>query len=404
MKTRSKSNIPNLYYLNPLFDLSLGNYPISGLEQSAKEMSTLFIPVAGPTDKVLLDVVVPEDFVDYLSSCGLKCPGITGENDSCRNLKGLPWGWSRESVNRLEKTGAQCFYPDLSVVKEVNSRKFSFIVNQSTNTGVPGAQLLESMKQLYHSMKSWQQFPYVIKPLFGNAGYGFVRRESSKLTEGGLKQVELFFNKNNGVIIEPWYNRCYDISSKCSIDHNGNIEDIRHHRTLSNSAGTFIADWIDRNDTTVNSWRDTLDKVTHETAVQLFKKGYFGPVGFDSFIWEDQTGAQKLAPIIEINARHPMSSIAYALHDKLTPNKVATFRFISKKRHKLPDNYESLLAFFGKDAFHQETREGIILVTPLRLSHDTQWVQPARSAFFIAANSSAELLAIDKRLRRVLSR
>jgi hypothetical protein len=393
----------NLYFLNSLFDLSLGNCPVTGLQQSTDEMTVLFIPLAGPSDRVLLDAAVPDDYREYLSSCGLDCPQTLNQVEFCNDMNGISWGWNTESVKKLERAGAQCKHPDLAVVKEVNSRKFSYMLNRETDTGVPGAKLVESIKQLHLSLGSWQQFPLVIKPLFGNAGYGFIRKDNTVLTESELKQVEFFIGNDGGVIIEPWYARLSDISSRCFIDSEGTIIDIRHHRTLSNRAGAFFADWLDPADATIINWYNDLERAVNDCALRLYTSGYWGPVGFDSFIWKDNNGNRKLAAVIEINARHPMSSIAYALYDKLTPGKVSTFRFVSKKRHTLPDNYKSFLATFGKSAFNRKTKEGIILVTPLRLCHDTQWIQPARSAFFIAANTSEELLAIDEWLRSVLS-
>lgn len=404
MNSNAQNPPASLYYLNPLFDLSFGNYTLSGLQHSAEEMSTLFIPVAGPSDKVLLDVTVPDDYWEYLSSCGLDCPQPLRPGELCNDMNGTAWGWNKESVTRLTNAGAQCNFPNFAIVKEANSRKFSYILNQKTETGVPGAKLIESMEQLHLSLESRRQFPLVIKPLFGSAGYGFIRKESAKLTDSEQKQAARFLGSDGCVIIEPWYTRLYDISTKCAINSLGNITDIMHHRTLSNRAGTFFANWIDPADTVINRWRDALDCAAESTLAQLHKLGYFGPVGFDSFVWEDTKGKHRLAAIIEINARHPMSSIAYALYDKLAPGTVSTFRFISKKRHRLPDNYTSLINTFGRDAFNKKTKAGIMLVTPMRLCHDTQWVQPARSAFFICAKTVQELFIVDERLRRILSR
>ncbi len=397
------SDKPSLFYCNPLFDLSLGNYDTAELIPAAAEMGTLFIPCARAGDRILLSISVPDEYWEYLTRHGLECPEPVSIGKQCSGMHGVPWGWNREAYDTLLQAEAHCVHPDLSIVREVNSRKFSLQCNRKTGSGVPGACYCAMKDELMTTLDSWQQFPLVIKPDYGNAGYGFIRKESRQLFESELKQLDTFFVDSCGVIIEPWYTRTTDISSRCTISPQGSVSDIRHHRTLSNRAGTFFADVIDPHDEVIARWRKMLDLAVKNSAIALHGAGYFGPAGFDSFEWVDKKGERRLAPVIEINARHPMSSVAYALHDKLAPDNVSLFRFIGKKRHRLPDTYVELKQILGGDAYNPETKRGILLVTPPRVSHTPQsWIQPARSAFFIAEESSEKLLALDEKLRKVL--
>ncbi len=403
MNTITKSH-NSLYYLNSLFDLSLGNYDTRNLTRSAAEMTTLFVPVASSKDKVLLDVKVKDEYWEYLNSYGLKCPTPLYFDEKVECSKGVVWGWNKQVIKRLNRLNVAVSCPDLSVVKSVNSRKFSFLLNKKNNSGIFDAKIVKSLEHLYQLLKHWNKYPLVIKPEFGNAGYGFIIKTEPNLNERELKQLEILFSFGNIVVVEPWFNRLYDISSKCTISSDGVIENIKHHKTLSNRRGTFFADWIDPNDKEIEKWRKELDDNVYNSAIQIFKKGYFGPVGFDSFVTSDKHGKQKLRAIIEINARHPMSCIAYALYDKLSPKRVSTLRFISKKRLKLPNSYQSLHSILGEDAFNLKTKEGIIIITPLSLNYKSQWIRPSRSAFFISAKTSKKLLNLDVKLRQVLSR
>jgi len=394
---------PVLLYCNPLFDLSLGNYDTAERIPAAAEMGTLFIPRARAGDRILLSISVPDEYWEYLTYHGLDCPEPVSIGQQCPGMHGVPWGWNRDARDTFLQAETHCTHPDLSIVREVNSRKFSMQCNRMTGCGVPGACYCATKDALMTTLDSWQQFPLVIKPDYGNAGYGFIRKESRHLFESELKQLDTFFVNGCGVVIEPWYTRTADISSRCTITPQGSVSDIRHHRTLSNRAGTFFADVIDPHDEVIARWREKLDIAVYGSAMELYAAGYFGPAGFDSFGWIDKKGEKRLAPVIEINARHPMSTVAYALHDKLAPGKVSMFRFIGKKRHRLPDNNASLKKALGDDAYNPETKRGVLLVTPLRVSHRPQsWIQPARSAFFLAEESSEKLLALDEKLRKVL--
>ncbi len=390
----------SFYYCNPLFDLSLGNADTKELMPAAAEMCCLFIPCTHSGDNILINVSLPDTYWKYLADNRLPCPRQVDMNEQCPGLNGVPWGWNSEAVAVFREIGVQCNNPELSIVRKVNARKFSFAFNTKSQTGVPGACYCTSLTEAQQKIDSWHRFPLVIKPDFGNAGYGFIRKEQCYLGDNELRQLELFFVNGDGVTIEPWYTRTADISSRCTITPEGNILDVRHHRTLSNRAGTFFADLVDPDDAVISFWKETLDTAVYDAANELYKAGYFGPAGFDSFEWLDHNGKRRLAAVIEINARHPMSSVTYALREKLAPDQATLFRFISRKRHRLPETYPALKKILGDDAYSPQKMRGILVVTPLRVSHTPQhWIQPARSAFFIGADSAEKVLALDEKLR-----
>ena len=64
------SSNPRLLYLNALFDLELGGYPIGSLARSAHEMMALFTFAGGGTDRVVLDCEVLRSYWEYLAACG----------------------------------------------------------------------------------------------------------------------------------------------------------------------------------------------------------------------------------------------------------------------------------------------------------------------------------------------
>ncbi len=394
-----------LFYCNPLFDCSLGNFDVQNLKRAAEEMGTLFTPCIHSGDVLLLKISVPDTFREYYLSHGLDYPRLVIPGEPCASATGVPWGWNADAAALFAQAGAVCVHPDLSVVRKVNSRRFSFALNKKTKTGVPKGRYCDTFSQLIDTLKTWQDFPMVIKPAFGNAGYGFIRKTGPGLSENESRNLDRLFTDGNGVVAEPWYRRTADISSRCAISSAGKVSGVRHHQTLSNQAGTFFGDVLDANDTVIRRWREKLDKAVLCTAEKMFAEGYFGPAGFDSFLWPDNNGTEHLAAIIEINARHPMSSVAYALHDRLAPERVSLFRFIGKKRHTLPDTYGSFLKIPGGDAYNPDTKKGVFLVTPLRVSHgrDT-WIQPARSAFFLVEETPEKLLALDEKLRKIFKK
>ena len=403
MISASISHKPKLYYMNPFFDLSLGDYSIKKHYRSVHEMSCLFVSLATLNDKIICPVDIPEAFWHYLSSYGIVCAGkYTGKNQTLKYV-GEPWGWNSDAVKILTNARAVCDHPPLSTVKYVNSRRFSLLVNKRGNSGVPFSEFCETKADLIKILRIKQRYPIVIKPEFGNAGYGFIMKQNSKIEKHEHKQIEYLFQNNKGVVIEPWLKRTLDISSRCHINKNGTTSEIQHHTTMSNRAGAFFADILDPYSEIIKKWKHRLDYHAINSAKEIAKAGYFGPVGFDSFLFTNNSGDSELAPVIEINARHAISSIAYALQQRLTPDSITMFRFISRKKHVLPDTYEEFLNTIGPLCFSQHSQRGVIITTPLRVSHQKNtWVQPQRSGFFIADETKESLLNLDKHLRTIL--
>ena len=404
MNVPERKELPRLYYLNTLFDLSLGGYNTKKLAKTAAEMSCLFMALGTSRDKIILDVTVSDEYIKYLKSSGIDCPQVLSDNERCDGFIADPWGWDEKVTERFTKAGAGCSNPDTAVVKKVNSHNFSYLFNKKTGTGVPGAQCCASKDELIETLKSWKQFPLVIKPEFGNVGYGFIHKKDPVLSYRELKKVAVLFKAGKHVIVEPWLNRLTDISSRCLIDREGTITGIRHHQGLSNSVGKFYADLIDPKDKLIAKWRKILDNAVLTCAKELFRAGYFGPVGFDSITWQDESGGENLATIIEINARHPVSSMAYAVHDKLASDRVTMFIFVSNKKLTLPENYKTLLKKLGDYAFSGSKKRGAILVTPLRACYkNLRWIQPEKSVFFLAEETVEKVQELENSLYKILS-
>ncbi|MBD3390830.1 MAG: hypothetical protein GF418_02240 [Chitinivibrionales bacterium] len=393
---------PRLLYLNALFDLELGGFPAGPLKRGAAEMTALFAACGAASDVVLLDVEVPDEYQDFLETCGLACPAFLRGTPRCAGRTAVPWGWNTAAVARLRATGAACEYPDLETVRAVNSRLFGHELCSRLGLGVARAAACDTVAGVERELSSRTQFPVVIKPAFGNAGYGFLRKQGPCLTKQEYARVETLIERCGGVTMEPWLARIDDISSRATVGRDGTVSGIAHHRCHANASGAFFADLLEPEDPVVKPWRDFLTDAVRRVGGELHRAGYFGPAGFDSFTWRDDAGAVHLASVIEINARHAMSSVAYALRERLAPGKACYFRFAGRRRHVVPARYDEFRERLGGDLFCARMRTGVLPLTPLRVRHDRAWTRPLRSAFFLAADTADSLMRMDARLRSSL--
>lgn len=394
----------HLYYLNGFFDLYLGDYPVEKLARTASEMSVLFLFMGNENDSILLDVTLPDQYLEYLESLCIKClKPFKEKRDGISKIKGIPWGWEKNSFERLTCAGATCDSPDLAVVKNVNSRKFHNLISERLGIGVSRTVYFDSCNSYLDHLNSIDNFPVVVKPSFSGSGFGFKFIRNKDDGKNIIKDIEYLMN-HGGITVEPWCTRIHDFSSSININNNGNLSPIRHQRSFSSKYGTFVGIYISPSDPVIMKYQRIQESAVINTAIELHKQGYFGPAGFDSFSYVDRYGNEKVAPVIEINARHSMSDVAHALRNRYAPDKFCFFRMMSKKNCILPSTYERWISLIRDDHFNPDIKEGIILVTPLRLNNGKHLVQPLKNAFFISANSEKELFEKDERLRNLVAK
>lgn len=388
-----------IYNLDPLFDLQLGGYPIERVRNSAAEMSILFLTCCSSRDSLIIDIDVQESYPVYLESRGITLPEtISRSVDQNIQTKkaGVPWGWSPQSIDKLLGNGAVCDYPELDIVKKINNRKFCNEIGIKYNLGVPGSRFCTTMDDVQEAVQSmYGKFPLVVKPAFGGSGFGLrVISTPGEISSQILHIENCFFH--GGVIIEPWCQRLYELSTNLYLGKNGKLIYMRHQRLFSNEYGSFFGIYIAPHDQYLEKWEDNLENSALSVVEEIKKAGYYGPAGFDSFVYKTNDGSEHFASIIEINGRHVMSHIAYAVRDQIAIGKYCFLRMISKKRCKLPSTYELWESHCGKSL------SNVLLVTPLRIRHLNQWIQPSKNVFFIYADSEKELFDTDKQLRDLL--
>jgi hypothetical protein len=385
-----------LLYFNSLFDLELGNHATAANQRAASEMTLLFAPCGQKDDVILLDSHVEETYWHYLNALGISTPALN-YGTPCKGLEGHAWGWNTGSVRRLSQLGALCHHADLEIIKQINSRRFCSKLGTRYGFGIPRSLFFsckEHLRQIH--LPDMYKFPLVIKPEFGGSGYGFVHINNPEEYAHSLQLLPESFSG----VIEPWYQKIHDLSSVCQINPDRSISGFRYQRSFTNSRGTFYGIYLDDNDPVIDKWKDEIESASYKAAETIAAAGYFGPAGFDSIIYEAD-GEQKLAAIIEINARHVMSDIAHAIRNSCARGKLSFFRLLSRKRSRLPTTYNELHTLLDDIDFNNGN--GCMVISPLTLQHGHQKVQPYRNAFFLSADSEKKLWEIDQKLRAITS-
>ncbi|MBD3320501.1 MAG: hypothetical protein GF350_05320 [Chitinivibrionales bacterium] len=390
-------DVKKAWYFNVAFDLSLAGYDLSRLRPVFAESTVYFSCVGNSRDSIVLDTEPDDSYYEYLSAEGIQYPRpLSGKAGGRGEFVGAPWGWNAEADERFSSLNVRTDHPPLDIVRRVNSRAFSFDFCRSCDYGIPGSNIFFESGPLLAFLHERAQYPCVVKPFHGNAGIGFIHLKTPQLSmQEKQRIVQLFASGTGGAVYEPWLDRTTDISTRLSVEKDGAITGISHHRTLNNSGGVFYGIILAPVDDQVGPWAEKLDFVAKSAGAALYKEGYYGPAGIDSFVYRTGTNCHALASCVEINSRTTMSLPAYSLREKLAPNSCCLFEFVPSKHYRQIKDYSTLSSL----AYDPEKQHGVHIFTPLHLKTGAGFKTPGKTGFFIVAGSISELYGLDRQLR-----
>ncbi len=238
------------------------------------------------------------------------------------------WGASRLIARFAKERGIHYEMPSWEVVKEVNSKRYSF----ENSPKLPGAELLTSETQAQHWLKSIPG-QKVLKTCFGVSGKGHLIFEELSATVRSFLHRE--WQKGLPVIGEPWVKRSLDFSTQWIIDKHQHITYLGATTCVNDGRGQY------RSTIVHPETHDILFLSEHRTyAKQVLAKmataGFFGNVGIDAMIYNES----QLHPIVEINARKTMGWVALQFQRQHHPDKILHMEFSRGQSGFLPDSIE----------------------------------------------------------------
>ncbi|MDX8431045.1 MAG: hypothetical protein SNF33_04485 [Candidatus Algichlamydia australiensis] len=272
-----------LYFCNAFFEWELDKKKSVTIEEGLRAHPLFFqlhyLPLLF-ADHVLLAKAPPRNFPTQA-----KIHLLSDQNFSDFELTSYAPTHSLQQWAKEKKIPYQI--PPLDLVEEITSKVFSFENTQQ----LPGSKILHSLDET----KAWLavgKFPKVLKTPFGFSGTGHTI----------LRHADANISKLQFPLIgEPWVERTLDFSTHYEV---GESITCVGKTTMQNSArGSFLSCTTDA---------DT-PQVDHLPLLQkIQKRGFFGPISIDSFVYEEG-----IHPVVEINPRHTMSSIAVLIAKKL---------------------------------------------------------------------------------------
>ncbi len=213
-------------------------------------------------------------------------------------------------------------FPDIQIVKKVNSKIYSHHLSKRLFEGSKG-KLLNSSSELFYSGKELlKKSHFIIKDQYGVSGNGNIVIDSENKLLSIYKYIDGQERKGKKTefLLEPLLDKKIDFSCQFEIDKSGKVNIISIQQMKNNGFSFFSIQTAD------SLFIEQLEQIgyfyqVNEIAMELFNEGYFGYVCLDSMQLQDNT----IIPIVEINARKSMGLINYQLNRFLSNYNVSGY-------------------------------------------------------------------------------
>jgi len=395
----------SLYYLNGGFDIGLSGGSTMRYQEQIAQMTSWFIPLGEPSDQVLVAVAVPDEYKQYLESIGISSASCvssgSGKTGDLRVYERYCiWGWDRETCELFTSLELFPEHPPLETVRRVNSKEFSSLLAEKHGLGVPDSKRVYSFTELRSVLARSDDYPMIVKPFFGNAGIGFVSVSKGPLSGGKENRLKAMFQRGQkGVVVEPWLDKIEDWGTSFNLDSEGTVSDVKSYRTITTSQGAFYGLYCSPSLKLDIKYKTVMRAAVNHIADELHGTGYFGPVNIDSILYRKKdSGEIALVPVLEINARYSMSTIACGVMKKMPPGKEGLFRTVGRKQNTLSHTYGELEQQLGELAYTASRERGVIVTSPLWFGHRDSPVLPYRTILLVIGDSIKEIQEIDSAL------
>ncbi len=258
--------------------------------------------------------------------------------------RGIAWLSTRSAWDELRELGAAPAMPTPAIVERVHDKAFALEVALERElvpsclrehleildplelrTGVATDRIADWIARL----PPWVHGSWTIKPRIGSSGRGRIGgRLAEPSAEGpmdgaasGLPRTPpralARLGRRGGAILEPWLDRRVDLSTQLHIARSGVVEILGTTRQLLSPAGVYLGSrGILGSDGACDSG-SPFDGALRSAALRLgaaaADAGFFGACGVDAFTFAGPGGEETLRPVVELNARFTMGTIALGL-------------------------------------------------------------------------------------------
>lgn len=297
-------HVANTYFESELCKEGLFS-PANALEQSPIYRHLQWLPFfyADPEEGVLVTRPPPAQIFSDLPLFSSPHCVLLSEAKFSSYHELVSWGTSASLAAWAKKQQLLYSMPPWEVVRQVNSKEFSFLHAPQ----LPGSALLRNREEALDWIAK-QKGSSVLKTCFGVSGRGHLH-----LPENHSK-LSSFLQQGWPIIGEPWVRRSIDFSTQWEILQPNELRYLGTTLCDNDAKGRYLQTRVGNVQLPFGFEEHCVEA---RRLLQLIARfGYFGNVGFDAMLYEDSKGKLQLHPIVEINARKTMGWVALEIQKR----------------------------------------------------------------------------------------
>ncbi|MBI4850362.1 MAG: hypothetical protein HY819_00910 [Acidobacteria bacterium] len=307
-----------LWYMNADFEMELANPPTYKylcspiVEKINKQLAPNLLWLAAKDDSLLLEKPWSKDIVELAKEKKVDLISLDSK-DKYPNKVFTPWGWTPSAITLGSKLETIISAPNLELIAKINSKLFSFQLEQEWGIAMSKAAIannFEELKEIVAKSCPNPEDKWVIKSPMGVAARERVLGRGAELIGASATWSKRKFELGEKLIFQPWLEVIREYGVTFYVLPNGKIEIFGISDLQTNGAGTGTGYLLGRK-ISKNRLLE-LEKIAIQVGERLFNEGYCGPVGVDAL--EHSKG---LHPLLEINARYTMGFVAVAVERAL---------------------------------------------------------------------------------------
>ncbi|TVQ95253.1 MAG: DUF455 family protein, partial [Deltaproteobacteria bacterium] len=357
----SRGRPPTVRVFNPSCDhrwLHGERHPLPDRARAIEEDLDTIPALLARTDDCVLVRRRPEPaFLHQLARAGCAVPEFVLDGDPLqpppvphRHLSGVePWGWDADAQRRFTPLMERVTETDrpaagrAAVAEQVNRKSFAVPLlaallaeraderlSAPSTVGVVCASASDALQALRRRVAS-MDLPAVVKGDHGASGRTLLRVRSPADLALAQAWIANAFRHQPAVVVEPWLQRCVDLSVVGVVDREGRVASATVTRFLTDARGQYQGAVVGRpwfalppdvvrfchgDGSAPRFAAHTLGDAARAAARALHQEGYAGPFGVDALIHRD-AGGLRLRPIVEVNARTTMGHVVASLARRL---------------------------------------------------------------------------------------
>jgi hypothetical protein len=336
--------MPRHFLSNFDFEAGLSSYLPASSKPTLRrnnELAFAWLSIAQPGDVILVDQLPDPAFAHQLESLGRSGVSFAHSADpvDCQSTI-VPWGWEPRIVQWADRRRLSIDAPLVDVVRDVNSRGFSFDCEEALRCGLDGQCVCSTISEAERSAAAWPR--WLVKARFGAAGRERVLG-SGGFTAEQRQWVERSLRRDGAVYFEPFVETIEEIGVQWDVPPAPAVPRLMGVATLLTDDRGQYRGSVFTNETPAVRWSETI-ALSREAARKVQQLGYFGPLGIDAMCYRDRDGNVRFRALQDVNARYTMGRLSLGWRDRLLPGQRGVMRCGRFTQRGLAENEANCVA------------------------------------------------------------